>query len=477
MGIICYGCDCVVGNKRSILGIPLKVQRERLIGYLGDKFKQANWYSDTGQEILVPFTARPGGFTCMMRLSRGDELYVDTPERIFTSTRVMRRLLLTFKSCGITVKTLTPGFEEIISDRRNVSLVSKRYQEMLIRLGDIEGIKTYERGTPIFWNKMPVGWKIVDGRVRPDPKARMLAKIAYDSVIDNYLDLKSITDLLNFKDTSAVALCRADEAGFPLRNHPVQSKRPLPGEGPSMPNVKYMIRQIAERPMTIREIANACYMTPLHVHLVLTRLSAYQDFELQPFRTKEFMKRHEFTITPGCCILKEIRHYTNTNNASLKRRTQYDYDRVTRFTVHEEFVDLVLSDSPKINYWRIADSINGVSGSAHIFLGLDGADYPVPSLTSSPSETDQDLPDTRTEPSPPPDQEPCQLALEPPPSPCDSRDRRTNSSAPCTLAEYRAYRKPKPSDRLEGQGQSSGISLGSQSPLPSHASDTPPAAI
>jgi hypothetical protein len=192
MAIICYGCDCIVARKRSILGSTLKLQRERLIGHLGDKFKQANWYSDTGQEILVPFAARPGGFTCMMRLSRGDVIYVDTPERIFTSVRAMRRIMATLNNCGITIRTLVPGFEEISGDGRQLVLACKRYQEMLIRLGDIGNMKTYERGTPIYWNKMPVGWQVEDGRVRPDTKARMLAKITYDAVAEAFSDLPAM---------------------------------------------------------------------------------------------------------------------------------------------------------------------------------------------------------------------------------------------------------------------------------------------
>jgi len=468
MPIICYGCDCAVAGKRAILGSSLRVQRERLIGHLGADFNQKNWYSDTGEEILVPFASRPGGLTCLMRLSRGDTLYIDAPERIYTSSRSSKRIAGLLKRLGITIKTLIPGFETIDYEGRQYFLACKRYGEMLCQLGTINGLYMGERGSPVYFNKMPLGWKVDDGRVRPDVDARMLCKIVYDAVIDNYINLQSITQILNLKNSQAVQMCRAYEAGFPLRNKQLQCRRPLPGTGPSIPNVQMMLQAIAERPMSIREIANACYMTPLHVHLVFTRLAAYQNYdEIKVAQLKA--QRNKNAVLPEITILKEIRHYTKTNTASIKMRSQFDYHRPTVFTIQDEFLDLVLEGSDKIPYWKIADSINGVSGSAHIFLGLDGADYPVPSLTTGPSSPAQDSPGTRTSPSHQPDPRPSLSEEEPPASPGSSRALRRNSSAPGTLAEYRVYRRPKPSDHQAVQDPNSGTSPASQSqpPLPS----------
>lgn len=468
MPIICYGCDCAVAGKRAILGSSLRVQRERLIGYLGSDFESKNWYSDTGEEILVPFSSRPGGLTCLMRLSRGDTLFVDAPERIYTGTRTSKRIVGLLDRLGIKIKTLIPGFETVDCNSKQFKLACKRYNEMLCQLGKINGLYMAERGTPIYFNRIPIGWRIDEGRIRPDVDSRTLCKIVYDATIDNYLNLKSITDLLNIKGRDAIDMCRAYEAGFPLRNKQIEMKRPLPGTGPQIPNVQMILQTIAQRPMSIREIANACYMTPLHVLLVLTRIAAYQDVSKEQMEASR-TRRNRNAVVTGVSILKEIRHRAVTVHSSLKLRSQYDYNRPTVFTIKDEFLDLVADGSDKIPYWQIADSINGVSGSAHIFLGLDGASYPVPSLTTGPSSQDQDSPGTRTEPSRQPDRPPSPSEEEPPASPDSSRALHRSSSAPCTLAEYRACRKPKPSDRQEDQDPNNGIYPGSQSLPPSPA--------
>lgn len=468
MAVICYGLDCSLRERQKLKGLSLSKQKTLLEEHLGDRFNPKAWFGDLGTEIANPFQERPKGFLATIKLSPGAELWADTPERIFTAIQPSKRLMLFLHDLGVTVHTLAPGFETINIDRNQIALVASRYIEMLHSIGFIPG-GGKKPGTN---DSVPIGWSVTKKPAYqnqfpyliPNMPERMLAKVVYDAIIDNFLTPNEVTVSLRVGTRKVIPLCEAYEQDFPIRTRTACFKRPIMGEATVLPNIRHILTCLSFRPMTIREIAAECCLSPFHAYTVLKRILFYTELRFanmwntkglakkKPTMPKgigrtmeEIIEMQAVASLPSVPILQcdRTKPHPSSNESELDIRkvaawlTFPAFNRPIRFYVTDEWRSLVQSGSPLIDYWMYADIVNEICDSYHTFLGLDGADDQVLVDSSSLSAPVRDLPETLVGPSRPRDPALGRFDEEGLPLLDDSHDPRTNSSAPCTPGEYR----------------------------------------
>lgn len=383
MAILCYGCDCAVIGGSLVNGTGLSEQKRRLKRALKSKFEEQNWYSDSGSELFMPFALRPGGFLVCMRLRPGDQIYVDAPERILSDRVSSRRTLNLLTELGVTVHSLVKGIRDIPNTKDAAEIGYFRWSEMLHRLQYSDKSARSLDPDDLYTIKVPIGWQYSrSGKaIIPNMQDRVFAKAITDALADNFLKQTDMLWMFNIKHKVGYAMCAAYEAGFPLRKHAINYERPIMADGPALPTIKHILYSLAIRPLTVRELAKECCMSLFRAYRVARRLYAYKgDFRLL---NAERIKTRLYGCFAGV-----------------------HFDSHVHLRVPETVRELVLSESPLINYERIADHVNRVSDSARIFRGLDGVSSTGAWETDEPSEPEPDSPDTPLPPSRQPDQEP-----------------------------------------------------------------------
>lgn len=383
MSIICYGCDCAVIGGSLVNGTGLSEQKRRLKLALKKRFDDANWYSDSGSELFMPFSLRPGGFLVCMRLRHGDKIYVDAPERILSDKVSSRRTLGLLSELGVTVHSLVKGMKTIQDTEDSAEIGYFRWSEMLHRLQYRDKSARSLDPDDLYELKVPIGWKYgKNGKaIVPNMQDRVFAKAITDALADNFLKQTDMLWMFNIKHKIGYAMCAAYEAGFPLRKHAVSYERPIMADGQALPTIKHILYSLALRPLTVRELAKECCMSLFRAYRVARRLYAYKgDFRLL---NAERVKTRLYGRFAGV-------HFNGH----------------VHLEVPGDVRELVLSESPLINYERIADHVNRVYDSARIFRGLDGVDSTGAWEIAEPDEPEPDSPDIPLPPSRQPDQEP-----------------------------------------------------------------------
>ena len=432
MTTLFYGCDCSCLDGRKLNGKSLSEQKEAIRQAVGDRFDENNWYCDSTQEILVPFLQRPGAIALLCHARAGDEIWCDVPERMFSPPAKSNDYTFFAKS-NITVHSAMPEFATIT--KTDCVVVNRRYSTMLASIGlkKERRIKGAGKAFTINAGSEPIGWRLRKSprgmHLVPNLTDRVTAMLIYEAMIDHGIVVSDIKRIFN-TNRQPHNMARAYELHFPVENTHTKTRPAIPLDGPSLPNVRHMIRRLAYSPMSIREMAIFCNMSPLEAYTIAQRatyfgfLAKHSDKILSNVSTDRQSRHNQVPLLTSIQFLEMRSSYKLKQQAFIKSMFASTDKTLTHVeetgvlvTVPEEFRLLVESDSPLVDWEKICDAVNGVSSSAHIFLGLDGVDDPEPLETCELSLPEQDHPDTQLEPSLPQDQEPDQLDEGQPPPP------------------------------------------------------------
>lgn len=432
MTALFYGCDCSCLDGRKLKGKSLSEQKESIRQAVGDRFDENNWYCDSTQEILVPFLQRPGAIALLCRAREGDEIWCDVPERMFSLSARSNDYTF-FAKAHITVHSTVPKFATIT--KTDSVVINRRYSTMLASIGlkKERRIKGAGKAFTINAKSAPIGWRLRETangmHLVPSLTERVTAMLIYEAMIDHGIVVSDIKRIFN-TNRQPYSMARAYELHFPIENTHTKTRPAIPLDGPSLPNVRHMIRRLAYSPMSIREMAIFCNMSPLEAYTIAQRatyfgfLAKHSDKILSNVSTDRQSRHNQIPLLTSIQFLEMRSSYklkqqifSRGTLASTERTLAHVEETGVLVTVPEEFRLLVESDSPLVEWEKICDAVNGVSSSAHIFLGLDGVDDPEPLETCELSLPEQDHPDTPLEPSLPPDQEPDQPDAEQPPPP------------------------------------------------------------
>lgn len=419
MAVLLYGCDCSFMSGKKLLGKSLGDQKDALCRALGDKFDLANWYADAGNEIVVPFLQRPAAVTLLCRARAGDEIWCDVPERVLGQSREANKVLDFLKDSSLTLRSTLHGFSFV--SPVDVGVVGRRYAQMIREINASLPQKRNERAG------VPVGWKLAGSRLVPDIRERVMAMLIYEAMIDHGILSGEINKLFR-TDHKATFMARAFELQFPIETEFIKTRPVIPVDGPSIPNVKHMLHRLAYSPMSIREMAAYCNMTPIEAYLIVTR-GVYMNCLSKSVRgpRKEFTpdrRGQKQLITSIEFIELRNSHRLRQSKMNMMSGTERNLGHVgeigTLVCVPEYIRKLLVSEPELIDWDSIADAINGISSSGRIFHGLDGVADPEPLEICELDEPAPDRPDIPPEPSHQQDQEQGPDAEEaelPPPSP------------------------------------------------------------